>query len=294
MNKKELIKLTEELLKEESLESKEEELKFLKRQYKYLLGRDEDSYLEQEETNKFISLFNELAKKEPKLLVSAAEEKKAVIEKARKLLSRTDFLAASKEMESLNDEFRKAGRSSSKDTDDALWEEFRGVKDEFYSKKREFFNELNASNASKREKKEDIINRAKEVSNMENIKEASQKMDALRKEWKEVGYSGKGDEALWREFAKAMDEFQEKRKEHRKELVKVFEERVNKKEELIKKAKVLLANSEFSKEEVEKVKALRVEYKEVGFAGKEKDDELYKRFNEVINKYFEELKFYKD
>ena len=42
-------------------------------------------------------------------------------------------------------------------------------------------------------------------------------------------------------------------------MLKTFEERVMKKEELIKTAKKLLANSDFSKEEVEKVKGLRNE-----------------------------------
>ena len=119
-------------------------------------------------------------------------------------------------------------------------------------------------------------------------------MDALRKEWKEVGYSGKGDDYLWKDFAKVLDEFQEKKKEHHHEMLKVFEERVAKKEELIKTAKILLANSEFTDEEIEKVKNLRNEYRAVGFAGKEKDDELYQRFNEIIKKYFDEMKFYKD
>ena len=130
--------------------------------------------------------------------------------------------------------------------------------------------------------------------NIENIREANEKMDSLRKEWKEVGYSGKGDEYLWKDFAKVLDEFQEKKKERHSEMVKVFEERAAKKEELIKSAKLLLANAEFEDEEVEKVKALRNEYKAVGFAGKEKDDDLYQRFNEVIKKYFDEMKFYKD
>ena len=85
-----------------------------------------------------------------------------------------------------------------------------------------------------------------------------------------------------------------KKKEHHAEMIKVFEEKANKKEELIKNAKVLLANSEFTYEEVEKVKALRNEFKSIGFAGKEKDDDLYQRFNAVIQKYFEEMKFYKD
>ena len=285
MDKQELIKLAQELLNEENLDNRSDDLNYLKRQYKYYVGRDEDSFAEQEETDKFVALFNELAKKEPKLLQSPYEEKKKIIDAAKKLLDKKEIIAANRELDRLSEEFKKAGRSSTKEQDD----------DEFYAKKRAFFEELDKSNAEKREKKENIIERAKEVcENIENIREANEKMDSLRKEWKEVGYSGKGDEYLWKDFAKVLDEFQEKKKERHSEMVKVFEERAAKKEELIKSAKLLLANAEFEDEEVEKVKGLRNEYKAVGFAGKEKDDDLYQRFNEVIKKYFDEMKFYKE
>ena len=293
MNKKELIALTEELLKEENLDDRASDLQLLRREYKYLNGRDEDSYYEQEETNKFIALFNELAKKEPKLLVSPYEEKKRIIEAARKLLDKKEINAASKELDRLTDDFKKAGRSSTKEQDDELWNEFRAVKDEFHAKKRAFYEELDKSNAEKRAKKEDIIERAKAVCDIQNVRDANAQMDGLRKEWKSVGFSGRGDDQLWKEFAKVLDEFQEKKKEHHNEMLKVFEERVAKKEELIIQAKILLANSEFTDEEIEKVKALRNEYKGIGFAGKEKDDDLYERFNAIIKKYFEEMKFYK-
>ena len=294
MTKQEFIALANELLKEENLENRNEDLQLLKRQYRYLTDRDEETYLEREETDKVIAVFNELVKKEPKLMASAQEEKKKIIAQAKKLLDKQEILAANRELDRLSEEFKKAGRSSSKEIDDELWNEFRAVKDEFYAKKRAYFEELDKSNAEKRAKKENIIERAKEVINIESIKDANAQMDALRKEWKEVGYSGKGDEYLWKDFTKVMDEFQEKKKERHSEMLKLFEERAAKKEELIKKAKIMLANSEFTDEEVEQVKNLRNEYKAVGFAGKEKDDELYQRFNEVIQKYFEEMKFYKD
>ena len=294
MNKQELIELVKELLNEENLDNRSEDLQYLRRQYKFYLGRDEDSYYEQEETDRFINLFNELAKKEPKLLTSPYEEKKIIIASAKKLLDKKEVIAANRELDKLSEDFKKAGRSGTKEQDDELWAEFRQVKDEFFAKKRAYFEELDKANAEKRSKKEDIINRAKEVCNVENIREANAQMDALRKEWKEVGYSGKGDDYLWKEFAKVLDEFQAKKKEHHKEMMKVFEERAEKKEKLIKDAKILLANSEFTDEEVEKVKNLRNEYKGIGFAGKEKDDDLYNRFNEVIQKYFEEMKFYKN
>ena len=295
MDKKELIALANELLKEDNLDDRVDDLNYLKRQYKYYVGRDEDSFLEQEETDKFIALFNELAKREPKLLQSPYDEKKKIIEAAKKLLDKKEIIAANRELDRLSDEFKKAGRCSTKEQDDELWNEFRQVKDEFFANKRAFFEELDKSNAEKRAKKEDIINRAKEIcESIDNIREANTKMDALRNEWKEVGYSGKGDEYLWKDFAKVLDEFREKKKERQNEMVKLFEERAVKKEELIKTAKKMLANSEFTDEEVEQIKKLRNDYKSVGFAGKEKDDDLYQRFNEVIQKYFEEMKFYKD
>ena len=295
MTKQEFIALAKELLEEENLDNRNQDLQLLRREFKYIVNRDEENYLDQEETNKVIAIYNELVKKEPRLLVSPYDEKKAVIEKARKLLDKKEIIAASRELDRLSDEFRKAGRAGSKEQDDELWNEFRQVKDEFYAKKRAYFEELDKANAEKRAKKESIIERAKEiVNNVENIREANAQMDALRKEWKEIGYSGKGDDYLWKEFAKVMDEFQEKKKERHGEMLKLFEERAAKKEELIKRARILLANSEFTDEEVEKVKALRAEYKAIGFAGKDKDDDLYQRFNEIIQKYFEEMKFYKD
>ena len=70
MNKQELIALANELLKEENLDDRTSDLQLLRREYKYLVGRDEETFAEQEETDKFIALFNELDKKEPKLLSS--------------------------------------------------------------------------------------------------------------------------------------------------------------------------------------------------------------------------------
>ena len=293
MNKQQSIALVKELLEEKDLDNRTADLQLLRREYKYLVGRDEDSYYEQEETNKFIALFNELAKREPKLLSSPLEEKKNIIAAARKLLDKKEILAANKELDRLSEEFKKAGRSGTKEQDDELWAEFRAVKDEFYAKKRTFFEELDKSNAEKRAKKEDIIIRAREVCKIENVRDANAQMDALRKEWKEVGYSGKGDDYLWKEFAKVLDEFQEKKKERQSEMVKLFHDRAEKKEQLIKDLKKLLTDSEFTDEEVKKVNDMRNQFRAIGFAGKEKEDDLYNRFNEVIKQYFDEMKFYK-
>ena len=121
MNKQELIALVKELLQEENLDNRNQDLQLLRREYKYLVGRDEDTYYEQEETDKFIALFNELAKREPKLLSSPLEEKKNIIALARKLLDKKEILAANRELDRLSEDFKKAGRAGTKEQDDELW-----------------------------------------------------------------------------------------------------------------------------------------------------------------------------
>ena len=291
MDKQRLIDLAKELLALEKLEERMDDLLFLKRQYKFLADRDEDTFYEKQLTMQFVTLYEELAKKEPKLSQSTYDEKKEIIALAKKLLDRKDYAKASKEFDSLNLSFKKAGRCS-KEQDDELWAEFRAVKDEFNSKKRAYYEELDKSNAEKKAKKEDIIQRAKELLNIKNIRESNEKMDALMEEWKAVGYAGKEDEALWKEFSSVRKDFNQKKREHHGELIKLFQERAAKKEEMILAMKKLLADSDFSDEEVKKVRNMQKDFDKIGFAGKEKEEELQARFNELVKKYFEEKKFY--
>ena len=291
MDKQRLISLANELLALEKLDNRMDDLLFLKRQYKFLADRDEDTYYERQLTVQFITLYEELAKKEPKLSQSTYDEEKEIIALAKKLLERKDFARASKEFDNLSLSFKKAGRCS-KEQDDELWAQFREVRDEFNAKKRAYFEELDKTNADRKAKKEDIIQRAKELLNIKNLRESNEKMDALMEEWKAVGYAGKEDEALWKDFSAVRKEFNQKKREHHEELLKVFQERAAKKEEMILALKKLIADADFSDEEVKKVRNMQKDFDKIGFAGKEKDDDLYARFNELVKKYFEEKKFY--
>lgn len=292
MNKQELIELVKELLNETDLSKRSDDLLFLKRQYKALALRDEESFYEQQLTNTFNSLFEELAKKEPKLTQSSYNEKKEIIELSKKLLERPDVLKASRDLDNYSESFKKAGRCS-KEQDDQLWAEFKAIKDEFIAKKKAYFENLDKENQVKQNSKKEIILKAKALLDVKNAREANEKMDALMEEWKKIGFSGKNnDQLLWEEFSQVRKEFQIKKREHHQELLKLFEERALKKEEMIKEAKKIVADSDFSDEEVKKVKEMRNEFDNIGFAGKEKDDDLYQRFNAVIKQYFEDKKFY--
>lgn len=292
MNKVELINLVKSLLKEEDLNKRKDDLLYLKKQYKYLSSKDEDSFYEQEQTKIFVDLYLELAKKEPKLIQSPYEEKKEIIELTKALLLENNIQKASKDLDNYIHAFKNAGKCSN-EQDEALWKEFKSAKDAFIAKRKGYYETLNKQNEEKNKAKEDIIARAKELLVIKNIKDANEKMDALMDEWKKIGYSGKDhNEVLWEEFLKVRKEFQVKKKEKYEELSKVFEERAKKKEEMIAELKKLILDAYFTQEEVQKVKKMRQEFNHIGFAGKDKDEELYQKFNEVVNQYFEEKKFY--
>lgn len=292
MNKQELIKLVNELLNTSDLSKRSEDLIFLKREYKYFSNKEEETFYDKKLTEEFISAYEQLALKEPKLTQSVYDEKKEIISLTKQLLDREDVLKATKEFDKLQDSFKKAGRCS-KEQDDELWAEFKSLKEQLFAKRKAFLEELEKTKLERKAKKEEVIKKAQELLVIKNNKEATEKMDALMEEWKAIGFAGKAyDEELWHSFSSVRKEFQQKKKEHHEEMVKLFEERANKKEELILTAKKLLADSDFSPEEVKRVKDLRNEFNKIGFAGKEKDDELYERFSEVIKKYFDDKKFY--
>ena len=129
MTKQEFIALAKELLEEDNLDSRFEDLQLLRREFRYITNREEETFFDQDETNKVIAIYSELTKKEPRLLISPYEEKKRIIESAKKLLDKKEVIPANRELDKLSDDFKKAGRCSSKEQDDELWQEFRNVKD---------------------------------------------------------------------------------------------------------------------------------------------------------------------
>lgn len=292
MKKTELIALVKELLNEKDLNNRKEDLLLIKREYKRISGREEESFFDQQLNDEFVSLYLKLAEKEPSLVKSSADERREIIELTKALVDRNDIQKASKDLDNYIEAFKKAG-SSSKEVDDALWEEFRNAKNAFLDKRKAYYDNLKQSYLDKKKQKEEIIAKAKTLLDIKNIKTANESMDLLFDQWKQVGFAGKEyDQALWEEFSEVRKQFQIKKKEHHQELLKLFEERAAKKEKMIDDLKILIADAYFTDEEVKKVKKMREDFNKIGFAGKEKDDELYQKFDAAYNKYFEEKKFY--
>jgi len=293
MKNEELLELAKKLANEEDLSKFGKELAELDDAANKFARIDANSWNEQ----KIIDQFNEyyVQIKERKVAVNDAinAKKKELIEKVKVLVKENNFNKALKEYDELFNQFKGLGRSA-KELDDQYYQTLKEVKNTIYENRKAYFEGQKAKAEAAKKAKEDIVAAAKELLNESSFKVADAKMNELFNSWKQAGFAGKElDDALWAEFAAARKEFNAKKNAYFEEQKKVFEEKAVKKQEIIKKAKVLLANSEFTEEEINSIKDLRQAWKEVGFAGKENDDALWNEFNAIINKYFEEKKFYK-
>lgn len=292
MRREELTALANELLKVEDLSKRKEDLAFLKREWRRLQNREDETFFERSLTEEFNKAYDELAKREPSLTISSLDEKKALIEEARKLLKEENTKKILKEISRIEKEFKDAGRCS-KEQDELLWNEFKEVRTEIDKKVNKFYDTIRADLADKKSQKEALIEEAKKALEISNIKEATTKFDDLMTSWKSIGFAGKDcDQELWEQFSEVRKEFSKKRNEYFENLRKEFVERAAKKEELIKRVKKFVADCDFSEGELKQISAFKNEWKEIGFAGKEVDDELWEKFNAAIKQYFDEKKFY--
>ena len=290
--KEELLQQAKELSESTNLSKALMQINDLKKKWRKTREEEESMY-DREMNEKFYAYLDKLNAKEDEIISAVKQSKQEIIEKAKQIVQKANFKNGNKEMDELLEEWKKTGRSNKK-VDDELWDEFRTIRNKFYNDKKEYFDSLFKKFEENKNIKEDIINKAIEANKLTNFKEISSIMDNLMEEWKKSGSAGKeNDDDLWKRFSQERKNFFNNRSKYFDELKETFANRVEAKKEIINETKKYLATSEFSPEELSNVKELRNKWKEVGFAGKENDDELYNEFNSLLTKYFDNYKLYK-
>ncbi len=290
--REQLIAKMEELLAEEDAGMAFLKAKDLKRRWPRV-REEEESLADQELSEKFNKMMDELSEKAGDVYINTEERKTQIIAQAKEILSKNNFKKGTEQMKQLLEDWKHAGRIN-KERDEELWTEFSAVRSEFFEKKNEYFANLKETFAANKALKEELIAKAKEVADIENIKEAGNRSNELMEEWKKVGTAGRrDDDDLWQQFLAERKAFFQRRDAYYDQMKEVYAKRVEAKKEIIAQAKLYLARSEFTDDEVNAIKDLRAQWKEVGNAGREHENELWEEFNGIVNKYFENMRYYK-
>lgn len=175
-------------------------------------------------------------------LAKALEVKKEIIEKVREVKDSTEWKKTTDKLNELFDEWKKAGFAG-KEVDDNLWEEFNGLRQQFYANKQNYYDQLHEKQAASLNIKNELIEKAREIANTKDYsRENTQKMKELGIEWKNAGSCGKTkDDEVWAIFTSIMDDYfhglDELNKQKHQQWVQNLQKVINNKKELIAKQK---------------------------------------------------------
>ncbi|MDO6492188.1 MAG: DUF349 domain-containing protein [Cellulophaga sp.] len=151
------------------------------------------------------------------------------------------------------------------------------------------------------EEKLKLIVRANALANEPDLNKAFRELQTLHKIWKEdIGPVGKDHrEQIWEEFSNATKVLHQRRQDYYKDLDKVYEVNLEKKNDIISKIKDIAENTSSNHKELQKqikeIEALREEFFKAGKVPQKFNEETWATFKEAV-KTFNKSKnaFYKN
>ena len=127
------------------------------------------------------------------------------------------------EVKKAQEDWKKIGFASKKDND-KIWKEFRSLCNSFFDERKVFFKSKDEVDQKARDVKKELISRAVEFNNSEDIQVATKGLIDLQKKWKTTKNAGRYERSLWEEFRKVCDQFFNKKEEVSNEFKKSLEE----------------------------------------------------------------------
>lgn len=238
----------------------------------------------------FDALIDKFYAKRRELYASVEETKKDLIKQVKALMNSTDWNRATEAMKDLMTQWKAAG-SAGKEKDDVLWEEFNVARNTFFDRKHTHWEDMQTKFEQARKVKEELIEEAKKLEDSTAWQASGNASKELFARWKEAGSAGREyEDDLWNAFHASRQKFYAARDAYYDELHEKQDALYQQKEELLAKAKEIAENTLFTREDTAAMKQLSVDWKAVGFTGKERDDEIWKSFRDVMDTYFAGLK----
>jgi len=223
----------------------------------------------------------------------ALDAKKALIVKAKELVkdytTAREWETTTKQLLDLQSEWKTIGFAPKEDNEH-VWAEFRGVADDFFGRKKVFYDSLKEKASGINGKKEELISKVEELKNSAEFKETTNKILDLQDQWKKLGGTGlKSDNAYYARFRAACDHFFNRKKEFYASNELRMSENLRKKEEFIQSL-ATVELGENAKENFDKLKNLGNQFKELGDVPFKEKDRIYKAFQDGMNALWDKAK----
>ncbi len=199
-----------------------------------------------------------------------------------------DVQSWTKEVIDIQKQWKKIGYAG-RGKNDKVWHEFRQACDAYFAKRDVFLKESNAEFKNARDRKQVLIDKAKEIYEGEDHVMVANQLKGLQREWKIAGKLLPQEEyKLFREFRKYCDQFFNRKKKEEEAFIKEAKGNLASKEALLTKfADDLKAGIKEKGEAV--ISEWRSEWSAIGNVEHKLKIKIDKAFEEIIGKAYESL-----
>jgi predicted DNA-binding protein YlxM (UPF0122 family) len=176
-----------------------------------------------------------------------------------------------------------------KEDNELVWKEFRSYFNDFFAKKSDFFKAQNDVFAEHKKAKQALIDSIAELINPEDWKGSTQRLINVQNEWKKIGFSGRSDDKMWKEFRAKCDAFFNQKDTFFKGLEGEQIENLKKKQDLIETIKAFVPSDD-NKANVNTLKDFSKAFNEIGNVPMKEKDEVYNAYKSELNAHYDNLK----
>jgi len=201
-----------------------------------------------------------------------------------------DWDDKSKELIELQKIWKLIGYAPKKDNN-KIYTRFRSACDDFFDRKREYYNSFKEEQNNNFQQKTELCIQAEALKDNTDWKTTTEEFINLQNEWKKIGpVPRKHSDALWKRFRTACNFFFDKKKEYFESIDSVQDENLRRKNELIEKIENFVFEEDYDLN-LTALKDFQKEWTEIGHVPFKHKDEIQKRYRKAINSRFEQFKF---
>lgn len=223
----------------------------------------------------------------------ALAKKRALVDKMKEILAlelsqQAAWNRWTDEVLKRQEEWKTTGWARKRENEE-IWQEFRGLCDLFFSKRKAFNEQRKSVYTEHKEKKEQLIEQARQLQESSDWKSATEALKKLQDQWKLIGSADPRDEQkLWQRFRSACDVFFNRKKEHFGQVSGQQDENLRLKEALLAEIEQVQLSGNRS-EDLRILKEISERWHAVGFVPREKVKDIMDRYNKLLDNLYGQL-----
>ena len=217
--------------------------------------------------------------------------KERLIELAEKLVDEEDIIAAFNKLQALHAEYKEIGPVA-KDLREDVWNRFKAASTVINKRHQEHFEAIKAREDENLQAKTALCEKVESIQTAEITtfaawEEKTKEVIELQAEWKTIGYAGhKQNSTIFDRFRNACDAFFSAKAEYYRTIKDEQNGNLEAKRALVEEAEALKDSTEWRKT-TNKLIDLQKKWKEVGPIPRKYSEQLWKRFTEACDHFFE-------